>query len=206
MCDFDSASAAKRPVLLVMSRSVTCRISTISVRATTRGSTLHTQISSLRQQRGQCPLKSCGVVERMGLGSLLSGGARSCAGGGGELLELALQRLGIDRAFVHVERGRIRAVERLLAHAQASADHEHNLAREALLHELDAAPDCGAIPEAEHLAQDELARALVREAQIRHAQADAWQLQHLLGEVGTKSFVLPEGIEQCLDVIARRAR
>src|SRR6188768_4036880 len=172
MCDFDSASAAKRPVLLVMSRSVTCRISTISVRATTRGSTLHTQFSSLRQQRGQCPLKSCGVVERMGLGSLLSGGARSCAGGGGatrgggtargargggvargargragcgrELLELALQRLGIDRAFVHVERGRIRAVERLLAHAQASADHEHNLAREALLHELDAAPDCGA--------------------------------------------------------------
>src|SRR6188768_2122686 len=67
MCDFDSASAAKRPVLLVMSRSVTCRISTISVRATTRGSTPHTQISSLRQQRGQCPLKSCGVVERMAL-------------------------------------------------------------------------------------------------------------------------------------------
>src|SRR6478735_3638426 len=180
-------------------------MSTISVRVWTCGSTLHTQISSLSTQRAQCPLKSRGVVERM-CGLFFPSGARRRARQSHQVIELALQCLRIDRAFEDVERSRVCAVEHFFADAQARADHEDDLARQALFDEFDATPNRGTVPKAEHLAQDKLASFALREAQIRHAQTNAGQLQHFLRELGAPRVIFGEGVEERLYFIAWGAR
>ena len=87
-------------------------------------------------------------------------------------------------AGVNIEGGGGVVAEDFLADAQVFADREDDGVGQASLDHLDASPDRGSAPEAEHFEIDALTGFAMDEFQVGHAHADAWQIQDGFGRGG----------------------